>query len=134
MAVLAYKWGGISFDDKALIKILTLPSAAKDDAPITFHDGATNYQVPGSKVFIVGKISYGTTFLSVTGRVGEADAVDGALTKEILTGLGADLTGSFHFRDVIGVYAAGKYVTGESTSTSQTMLTGTTLFGVEIDA
>lgn len=138
MVVIAYKWGGIAFDDKSLIKTLILPSAAKDDVPITFHnDAGANYQVPAGKVFIVGKVMLGNgASLNAPdyARIGESATADGAISKEVINLSG--VVNSWSYEDVIGVYAAGKYVTAETASTTSghTVIAGTTLYGVEIPA
>ncbi len=136
MAVIAYKWGGIAFDDKSLIKTLILPSNAKDDVPITFHDNGTNYQVPGSKVFIVGKVMWALEDILYYGRVGESDTADGALTKEIIILTPHPTPPAWQYADILGVYSTGKWVTGETSGTSSghELVAGCTLYGVEIDA
>ena len=133
--VVVYKWGGIAFDDKSLIKTLILPSPAADNVPITFHDNGTNYQVPVDKVFIAGKIMWAIESTNAYGRVGESDAADGALTKEVINLSPHPTTDRWLSEDVIGVYVAGKYVTGESSGDAPKYLSvGTILYGVEIDA
>ncbi len=136
MVVIAYKWGGISFDDKSLIKTLTLPSLAKDNVPITFHDEAgSDYVVPGGKVFIVGKAMWGMQSLQeFFGRAGESATADGVISKELLNLSPSTTTYGWQYGDVLGVYAAGKYVTGESSSNTYSMLAGTTLYGIVTDA
>lgn len=133
MTVVVVKWAGVSFDDPALAKILILPSDAKDDTPITFHDlDGDDYQVPGGKQFIVGRWNY-QVYVGYVGRVGESDAADGAITKEVIK-INARATEWF-FDEVIGVYSAGKYVTAETTGTGAYLMDAdTTLYGVEIDA
>lgn len=134
--VVVYKWGVVAFDDYSLSKILTLPSEAKDDVPITFHDNGVDYQVPAGKVFIVGKIGLIMGNIVYHGRIGESDTADGAINKEILKGLGVDTIEVVKYLDVLGVYTAGKYVTAETTGTGagQEIDSDTTLFGVEITA
>ena len=135
--VVVYKWGGIVFDDKSLIKTLILPSEATDATPITFHDNGTNYQVPVGKVFIVGRGMWaiGTTII-IYGRVGESASADGALTKEVINLNPNPISAAWSYEDVIGVYTAEKYVTGETSTTAagDELQVGTTLYGVEIDA
>ena len=135
MVVIAYKWGGIAFDDKSLIKTLILPSDAKDDVPITFHDDGVDYQVPGGKVFIVGKAAWSLdTTGDFYGRAGESDAADGALTKEVINLIAHTTSNRWFYEEVLGIYTAGKYVTGETNSIGVDMGAGATLYGVEIDA
>ena len=133
--VVAYKWGGIAFDDKSLIKTLILPSNAYDNVPITLHYNGVNYQVPAGKVFIVGRamwaVSIGTLHY---GRVGESGIADGAISKEVLILNPHPTAGSWVYDDVIGIYTAGKYVTGETSSTTYYLYAGSTLYGVEIPA
>ena len=131
--VIAYKWGGIAFDDYSLIKTLVLPSDAEDDVPITFHDeDGNNYQVPGGKVFIVGKVMVSLSSTTIMGRVGESNTADGAISKEIVSGLYVLVASGFLAHDVLGVYATGKYVTGESNHSTSRLNAGTTVYGVEI--
>ena len=133
--VAVYKWGGIAFDDMSVIKTLILPSPAADNVPITFHDNGANYQVPGGKVFIVGKVMWAIANTSAYGRIGESDAADGGLTKEVINLNPHATLNRWQFVDVLGVYAAGKYVTGETSNIANANLSiGTTLYGVEIDA
>ncbi len=133
MAVIVYKWGGIAFDDKSLIKTLILPADADFVAPITYHDEAgNNYVVPVGKVFICGLMVFILTVSTVLPRAGESDGIDAAITKPVVTG--ASLAGSIAgSQEVIGLFAAGKYVTGSSSTTAQHR-TGSMLFGIEIDA
>ncbi len=134
--VVVYKWGGIAFDDYSLVKTLLLPSDAKDDVPITFHDNGTNYQVPGGKVFIVGRAMWAIGTITKYGRVGESDAADGALTKEVINLNPHPTVDLWQYDDVIGVYTATKWVTGETTGTGsiEELLAGSTLYGIEINA
>jgi len=129
-----YTWGGIIFDNYSLAKILILPSNCDDDNPITFHDGASDYQVPAGKVFIAGKVAVAVKDTAAPGRIGESNTVDGAISKEVLSGLIGPADYLFGYLDVFGVYAAGKYVTGEGTyaGTFYEMVAGTILYGVEV--
>lgn len=133
--VVVYKWGKIAFDDYSLAKVLILPSAAKDDVPITFHDAGEDYQVPVGKVFIVGKVSFNMGSLIPVSRFGESDVADGAITKEVVK-LGVLLLDRWYYDDVLGIYTAGKYVTAETTSVDigADVIADTTLYGVEIPA
>ncbi|GAJ15573.1 unnamed protein product [marine sediment metagenome] len=132
--VVVYKWGGIAFDDKSLIKTLILPSIARDDNPITFHDNGVDYQVPVGKVFIVGHfVNIGTTTDAWVGRAGESDGADGAITRDVAqVEIEADVKSNS--KDVLGVYTAGKYVTAESDTNTTGPQQYSTLYGVEIDA
>lgn len=136
--VIAYKWGVIAFDDRSLAKILTLPSNAKDDVPITFHDEDGNdYQVPGGKVFIAGRVAVAVSNIALPtrlGRIGESDTADGAISKDILKSLKGSANSEIGYLDILGVYATGKYITGETSDTTYTMLADTIIYGVEITA
>ncbi len=134
MTVIAYKWGGVSFDDKSLIKTLVLPSNARDNVPITFHDNGVDYQVPGGKVYIVGRAVWAIDDNTKYGRVGEADSADGALSKEVITLNPHPTAFRWMYDDIIGIFVATKYVTGETNSTTYGIGAGATLYGVEIDA
>lgn len=137
MGAMAYKIGGVAFDDKSLLKVLTLPSDADDDTPVTFHDSTgSNYQVPIGKVFIAGLLYMAILDLSKPARIGESDAADGGIITEVLFGLTAIVTGTFIELNVLGVFSAEKYVTGGTTSTaaSDALKTNSTIYGIEIDA
>lgn len=131
--VLVYKWGGIAFDDKSLIKTLVLPSDAYIAVPITFHDADGDYQVPVGKVFIAGKVMVQMSAIALLGSIGESDEVDGAITRKVISGLHVKSSGAMLTHDVIGIYTAGKYVTGLTDDTDQ-MKDGSAIYGVEIDA
>jgi len=124
----------VGTDDWSKIQVLTLPSNAKDDTPVTFHDsGGSDYQVPANTLFI--SISALMTIPSgEDGRVGESDAGDGALTREVL--YIKDATGGqlemFGDAQMIGVFRAGKYVTAESTHSITGIASGAVLIGVEV--
>lgn len=127
-----YKWGGIAFDDYNLAKMLILPSNAADATPKTFHDEeGDDYQVPVGKVFIVGKGVWAIGDATTVGRVGESDAADGAITKEVIHLGPHTASGHWIFEDIFGVYTAGKYVTAE-TDGVQTLRMNTALYGVEV--
>ncbi len=133
MAVVAYKWGGISFDDYSLIKTLILPSDA-DTVEKTFHDGGANYQVPSGKVFIVGRVMWGCNSSANMRRVGESVAADGPLSPVVFQLSPPLASNLWQYEEVIGVFTAGKYVTGDSVAGGNDLQSGTTLYGVEIDA
>ena len=133
MTVIAYKWGGISFDDNSLIRVLVLPSDADDAAPITFHLDGVDYQVPGGKVFMPGKVMAKIQSTLLPSRIGESDAADGAITKEVIFISTLVTADRWQELDVLGLYSAGKYVTAQTTDTTQ-LRQYTTLYGVEIDA
>lgn len=136
--VLVYKWGGIAFDDKSLIKSLFLPTLVTT-TPVSFHDeDDNNYQVPGGKVFIPGKLAYAFAYVTVPNRlsIGESDSVDAALTKLLIEiPYGGTPAEGQDFIDVIGIFVAGKYVTAKGyVAADRVALEGTSLYGVEIDA
>jgi hypothetical protein len=125
--------GGYLCTDYSKIKILQLPADASSSSPKTFHDVTTgaDYQVPASKVFIAGYISYYIDYASNMGIVGESDSADSAHSKEIFScGEGGTCVKE---QEVFGVFAAEKYVTAESTS-GFSLRKPTFLYGVEIDA
>ncbi|GAI76504.1 unnamed protein product [marine sediment metagenome] len=129
--VSAYKWGGIAFDDYSLSKVLILPSNAYNGNEVTFHaENGSNYRVPSGKVFIVGYWFYDIwTALTTLGLVGESTSVDNALTKIVIrrySGKG--------YADIMAVFTALKYVTAATTSATNPIEAGTTLFGVEVAA
>ncbi len=131
--VVAYKWGGIAFDDYAAVKHLVLPSNADEDAPVTFHDEAgNNYQVPSGKVFIAGKIIHQATSQTEVYRIGESASADGALAKVRIR---INVTQSVWNRDdIMGVFDADTYVTcnGTANLSSQELKAESSLDGVEI--
>ncbi len=132
--IVVYKWGGIAFDDKNLIKTLFLPSSAKSNVPITFHDeGGSNYQVPGGKVFIAGRFCFAMSGSDALARAGESNAVDGVITKDVVVA-STIAGGKAGFEDVLGVFTAGKYVTAGTNTTAYTIVQNSALYGIEIDA
>lgn len=138
MAVIAYKWGGIAFDDKSLIKSLHLPLEAQIGAKITFHDEAgDNYQVPAGKVFIVGRVS-GLFECKVAEPhivyIGESDALDDSLTKILYQKPVAANTSLHVSEEILILFAATKYVTADSDNANTVHHPGGMLYGVEIDA
>ena len=129
----AFSIGGVNFNDYSKVKMLTLDSNADDAGPITLHDAGVDYQVPVGKVFIafraLAKIE-GTG--STIGRIGESDTADGAISREVLKLANGTI---YPFMvSIIGIFVAGKYVTGESDHGTYTMQTGTVLYGIEVDA
>jgi len=125
--------GGYLCTDYNKLKVLKLPSGATSSNPKTFHDVETDadYVVPVGKVFIAGYISYYIDYASNRGIIGESDSADTAHSKEIFCcGEGGTCVKE---QVVFGVFAAGKYVTAESSSGFE-LRTPTYLYGVEIDA
>lgn len=131
MTVIAYKIGGISTDDYSLVKQLLLPSDAADDNPVTFHDPDGNdYQVPASHIYVASKVAYLVESTGYIGRIGESDSADSAISKEVIILPGYDKQA---IEDVFGVFAASKYVTGETTNTNNDLMKDAMVYGVEID-
>lgn len=130
---------GVNFNGYAKIKSLFLEGDAEDDDPITLHHynvGGTleDYQVPTGKVFISFQALVWLQQVQMVGRIGESDAFDEAITKDILK-FSQGNTLPF-ITDCYGVFAAGKFVTAETDSASNTyqIKSGTVLYGVEVDA
>ena len=92
--------------------------------------------MPGAKVFIVGRAMWGLEDITRYGRVGESNTADGSLTKEVIILSPSPTTNGWQSGDIIGIFSAGKWVTGESSGTtnSNELVAGTTLYGIEIDA
>ena len=136
LAALGYEFtiNGVNFNDYDNIKTLTLDGNAEDDDPITLHDAGVDYQVGTGKVFIAFQALIWLEQIALVGRIGESDAADGAITKEVLK-FGKGVQTPF-MEPCIGVFAAGKYVTAETTSNSDnyTIKSGSVLYGVEVDA
>ena len=129
--VVAYKWGGIAFDDYSLAKILRLPAFSAKTAEITFHDEAgSNYQVPASHIFVAGYMSYKVETDADIGAIGESDVVDSTLTKTLL--IRGQTTAQWEWLKVMAVFAAGKYVTGSSQNAAWRIVNDTILYGVEV--
>ena len=126
---------GVNFNGYAKIKSLTLDSEAKDNVPITLHDGGVDYQVPSTKIFIAFQAMIYIYNASEMGRIGEADVKygDGAgITKEVLKlDNGTNLP---FMTPCVGVFGSGKFITAETTSNSVAMKVGSILYGVEVDA
>ena len=135
MVVIAYKWGGISFDDYTLSKILILPSDA-DDVEITFHDEeGQDYVVPEGHIFIVGKWALGVNSSSggaTFAQVGPSAAAEGAPTKILLSrAVGANAHAGY-YDDVLAVFVAAEYVTALSSTSLVQQEADTVLYGVEV--
>ena len=125
---------GVNFNGYANIKMLTLDGNAEDDDPITLHDAGVDYQVDTGKVFIAFQALIWLEQIALIGRIGESDAADGAITKEVLKfSKGVQVP---FMESCIGVFAAGKYVTAETDSASDNyaIKSGSVLYGVEVDA
>ena len=123
--------GGYICEDYQELKVLWMPDQPTSSAPKTFHDGATNYQVPADHVYIAGKISYWTDYATNRGIIGESATADAAHSREVF--LCGDGTINTAMEDVYGVFNATKYVTAE-TSSGFNLRKPTFLYGVEIDA
>ena len=136
LAALGYEFtiNGVNFNGYANIKMLTLDGNAEDDDPITLHDAGVDYQVGVGKVFIAFQALIWLEQIAMVGRIGESDSADGAITKEVIKA--SNGTQVPFMTDVIGVFAAEKYVTAESDSASDnyTIKSGSVLYGVEVDA
>ena len=136
LAALGYEFtiNGVNFNGYANIKMLTLDGNAEDDDPITLHDAGVDYQVGVGKVFIAFRALIWLEQIAMVGRIGESDSADGAITKEVIKA--SNGTQVPFMTDVIGVFAAGKYITAETDSASDnyTIKSGSVLYGVEVDA
>jgi hypothetical protein len=135
---IVYKWGGIAFDDYSLAKILMLPTNTDDDPLYSFHDEAgSDYQVPAGHIFVAGKMFLGITpspGASAVGKIGESDTPDAALTKDNLSFPIPEAAVDYsHYLDVLIVFAAGKYITAQTSAGAIYIVAGTALYGVEID-
>lgn len=125
---------GVNFDGYEKIKTLTLDGNAKDDVPVTLHDEGSDYEVGEGKVFIAFQALIYLEQNVAIGRIGEAASENGAIAKEVLKfSNGTNLP---FMTDCIGVFAAGTFVTAETdnTNTSYEMVSGSVLYGVEVDA
>jgi len=141
LAALGYEFtiNGVNFNGYAKIKSLFLEANAKDDVPKTLHhyndEGALeDYKVPEDKVFISFQAMIYLEQTTVIGRIGESDTADGAISKEILKfSNGTNLP---FITNCYGVFAAEKYITAEtdSSNASYEMVSGSVLYGVEVDA
>ncbi len=129
-----FRIGAITFDDDAKLVVLTLPTNADDDDPITLHDkDGVDYQVPGSKKLIIGVAYASLAQLTMTARIGASDAADGPLTAEGVI-FGTTLANAFERYEVMAAIPTGKYVTVESDSTSNQVKAGTSIYCVLLDA
>lgn len=129
---LTHKVGSVSFSDYSKLKVLYLSANADDNTPKSMNDVETGaaYQVPAGYVFIAGKVSHYLDWNTVAGRIGEASSSGGAITKDVLAfGTGTTFPGT---NNVIGVFAATKYITAESSDNSKSLRTPTLLYGVEV--
>jgi len=120
-------------EDYSEIKTLWMSGQATDTSPKSLKrkDGEY-YIVPAGKQFIAGLVQYHLDRTDYTGRIGESDAQNGAITKEVLSlptnSQKPDLI------EVLGVFSAGKYITAETSAWDKPMLEPTFLYGVEVDA
>ena len=124
---------GVNFNGYENIKMLDLPSNAKDDVPVTLHDAGENYQVPADHIFIAFQACIHLEQTAMIGRIGESDTADGAISKEVLK-LSHGVLVPF-MESCIGVFAATKWVTAEtdSTNASYEMVSRSAIYGVEVD-
>ena len=123
---------GVNFDGYSGIKMLTLDGNAEDDDPITLHDAGVDYQVPSGHIFVAFQALVWLEQIAMVGRIGESDTANGAISKEVIKV--SNGTQVPFMTDVVGVFAAGKYVTAESDSASDnyTIKSGSVLYGVEV--
>ena len=126
-------------DDFDKIRQLTLPGDADDDNPVTFHDEDGNdYQVPADTIFISINGLFQVDNTSAIVRIGESDAGDGAITREVVAltgivlGLAASEWGNVSDGQMVGVFRAGKYVTAETHTSSYKLITDSVLYGIEV--
>jgi hypothetical protein len=129
---LIHKIGGVNFSDYSKLKVLYLSANADDDEPKAMYDVTTDaaYQVPATSVFIGGRVTHYLDFNTTCGRIGEADTSGGAISQDVLAfGEGTTYPGT---SNVVGKFAASKYITAESSHNSQQLRTPTILYGVEV--
>ena len=122
------------------LKILVLPSNAKDDVPITFHDEDGNdYQVPADTVFVPILIRPCAEFTAnINIRIGESASGDGAIATERVY-VDADKISNtaqypYTLEDLPFLYfAASTYITAETTSTNVAyeLIAGSLIVGLE---
>lgn len=127
--------GGYICEDYNELKTLICFDDPTSSARKTFHywdgDSWENYQVPTGKVYIAGAISYWTDYATNKGIIGESDAVDSTITKQLFMCGNANINSGF--QEVYGRFTAGKYVTAQ-TSSGFSLRKPTYIYGVEIDA
>ena len=137
LSALGYEFtiNGVNFNGHANIKSLMLLGNAEDDDPITLRDAGAGdgYQVPTDHIFIAFQALVWLEQIAMVGRIGESDAADEAISKEVLK-LGNGTQVPF-ITPCYGVFTAGKYITAESDSANDnyTIKAGSTLYGAEID-
>lgn len=126
--------GGVNFNDYRLIKMLCLDDYVDGDLFKSVHiaGGSTPYQVPTGKVFIAFKVVARIESGNVNGIFGESATDGGAITKHVLRF--SNGTTNWFTHDVIGIFAAGKYITGSTSDNNVKMRDGGALYGIEIEA
>jgi len=127
--------GGYICEDYNELKLLICFGQPTNNTKFTFHEwnGSSwvNYDVPESKVYIAGKVSYWIDYATNRGIIGESDTEDATLTKNVLCFGKGWITGQME--DVYGRFTAEKWVNIVAT-TGFAIRTPTYLYGVEIDA
>jgi len=125
-------------EDYTEILTLWLPENCYSTRHITFHkkDG-TDYKVPDGKQFIAGLVQYHYSWASGSGIIGESDepcypGSETYITKNVLSLPPNDTKPDF--MEVLGVFSAGKYVTGATQAYDKYLKVPTFLYGVEVDA
>jgi len=123
---------GINFNDYSLIKTLWLPSEANSVTKVNFQDpdDSEDYTVPTGHVFIAYRFAGRIEGVDTVGRIGEG-LVAGDIVKDVLSlGVG---TGKPFMEDVLGVYAATKYIKARTNHTTNGMSANSALYGIEVD-
>jgi len=127
--------GGYICEDYNELKLLICFGQPTNNTKVTFHEwnGSSwvNYDVPENKVYIAGKVSYWIDYATNRGIVGESNAEDATLTKNVLCFGKGSINGQME--DVYGRFTATKWVNIVAT-TGFAIRTPTYMYGVEIDA
>ena len=126
--------GGYICENYTELKTLICIDEPTSSSPKTFHEwnGSSwvNYDVPTSKVYIAGAISYWTDYATNNGIIGESATADASLSRQVFMCGNANVNSGF--QEVYGRFVAGKWVTAKTTS-GFSLRTPTYIYGVEID-
>lgn len=131
LAALGYAFTieGINFNDYTKIKTLWLPSEATSSAKVNFQVDSSDYVVPGSHVFIAIRFTGCIEGVDTVARIGEGASGDD-ITKDVLSlGVG---TGKPFMENVLGVFAATKYIKARTDHGSNGLKANSALYGIEV--
>ena len=125
----AFSIGGVNFDDYTKIKTLWLPTEANQITKVNFQDGGSDYTVPADHVFIAIKFAGCVEGVDTMGQIGEGLVADDIVKDVLSIGTG---TGYPFMEDVMGVYAATKYIKAKTNHNTNGIKANSALYGIEV--